>query len=150
LVDRSNCIKFILIGYFKVSVINQILFETLWCEFSNLIDLCFLFHHFSNKILIFQHKFTHDIRWLVCWLCTLLGLKVSKQYCTAVWFAKYLRLYQPQFMRILAWFLQISQKKGIAYMFISLSDQRNYFFLWCLNRWINSCEYHGVNCYCSV
>ena len=79
LVDRSNCIKFILIGYFKVSVINQILFETLWCEFSNLIDLCFLFHHFSNKILIFQHKFTHGIRWLICWLCTLLGLKVSKQ-----------------------------------------------------------------------
>jgi len=38
------------------------------------ISLCTI----SNKILIFQHKFTHDIRWLVCWLCTLLGLKDSE------------------------------------------------------------------------
>jgi len=32
----------------------------------------------NNKILIFQHKFTHGIRWLICWLCTLLGLKDSE------------------------------------------------------------------------
>ncbi|CAD6257878.1 unnamed protein product [Miscanthus lutarioriparius] len=36
------------------------------------ISLCTI----GNKILIFLHKFTHDICWVIGWLCSLLGLKL--------------------------------------------------------------------------